>query len=131
MPVYVITGARTGIGLEYVRQLTQSPSNTVFAVVRSLTGDLSALHAIQQSSPGGDNLHILDCDISSSASIAELPSKIFATTSSPQSFKINTVINNAGILHSRAETSLTLTADALRTSSPAPSSTVKTITGQD
>jgi NAD(P)-dependent dehydrogenase (short-subunit alcohol dehydrogenase family) len=130
MPVYVITGARTGIGLEYVRQLTESPANTVFAIVRSLAGDVSALHAIQQASPGGSNLHILECDISSATSIAALPSKILSTASSPEPLKINTLINNAGIMHSTAQTPFTLTPDALGKPTRSPAHAVSTLPPQ-
>jgi NAD(P)-dependent dehydrogenase (short-subunit alcohol dehydrogenase family) len=130
MPVYVITGARTGIGLEYVRQLTESPANTVFAIVRSLGGDVSALRTIQQASPGGSNLYILECDISSATSIATLPSKILATTSSPDSLKINTLINNAGIMHSVAQTPFTLTPDVLGMSTRSPARAVSTVPPQ-
>ncbi|KAK4153822.1 C-factor [Chaetomidium leptoderma] len=76
MPVYVVTRARTGIGLEYVRQLSQ-------------------------------------CDVSSSSSISALPNLLLSTTQDPQSFKINFLINNAGIIHSRPETSLTMSPAAL------------------
>ncbi len=106
MPVYVVSGARTGIGLGYIRELSQTPANTVFALVRSLTGDLAALRAIQQAN---SKVHILECDISSPASIAALPAQIQATDPALQ---INVLINNAAILHSRPETALTLTPDA-------------------
>jgi NAD(P)-dependent dehydrogenase (short-subunit alcohol dehydrogenase family) len=112
MPVYVVTGARTGIGLEYVRQISRSQANTVFALVCSLTGDLSARHAIWQSSPG--RIRILECDISSSSSIAALPNLILSTTPDPEeTLTINFLINNAAILHARAETALTLSPAAL------------------
>lgn len=118
MPVYVVTGARTGIGLEYVRQLSESPSNTVFALVRSLSGDLTALHAIQQASQTNQSgtIHILECDISSAASIAALPALLHSTTTttnSDQPLQIDVLINNAAILHARPETALTLNADSL------------------
>jgi NAD(P)-dependent dehydrogenase (short-subunit alcohol dehydrogenase family) len=110
MPVYVVTGARMGIGLGYIRELSQSPSNTVFALVRSLSGDLTDLRAVQASAKA--TVHILECDISSSASIAALPSRLITTAASPD-LKIDVLINNAAILHSRPESALTLTPAAL------------------
>ncbi|KAK4129695.1 NAD(P)-binding protein [Parathielavia appendiculata] len=108
MPVYVVTGARTGIGLGYIRELAKSPANTVFALVRSLSGDLTALRAIQ--TPAQATIHILECDISSSESIAALPSLL---TAKVPDLKIDVLINNAAVLHSREETALTLSASAL------------------
>ncbi|KAL2151000.1 hypothetical protein VTH82DRAFT_6098 [Thermothelomyces myriococcoides] len=110
MPVYVITGTRTGIGLEYVRQLSQDVSNTVFALVRSLDGDLSSLKSIQQTAAA--RVHILECDVSSESSIASLPGRI-REASGDDNIKINRLINNAAVLHAREQTSLTLTAAAL------------------
>ncbi|KAK1762332.1 NADP-dependent dehydrogenase-like protein [Phialemonium atrogriseum] len=109
MTVYVITGARAGIGLEYVRQLATSPSNTVFAVIRSLTADITTLTALQQDGPG--KVHIIECDVSSETSISTLTSKLSSTLGTDT--KIDVLINNAAILHSRQETSLTLSSDAL------------------
>ncbi|KAH6845861.1 NADP-dependent dehydrogenase-like protein [Chaetomium sp. MPI-CAGE-AT-0009] len=109
MPVYVITGARAGIGREYVRQLAQNADNTVFALVRSLAGDLTALRSVQDAATG--TVHILECDISSPASIAALPSRI--TEAVGPNIKINMLINNAAVLHSRSETALTLAGDSL------------------
>ncbi|KAK1834061.1 hypothetical protein QBC39DRAFT_398872 [Podospora conica] len=109
MPTTVITGARTGLGLEHVRQLSLDPSNTVFALVRSLTsGDLTALRTIQSSAAA--TIHILECDTSSPPSIAALPALITGT--SPTPVVINVLINNAAILHHKTETSLTLTPSA-------------------
>ncbi len=110
MPTFVITGTRMGIGLEHVRHLAQSPSNTIFALVRSLsTGGLSALKAIQSSGPGA--VHILECDTASESSIATLPERIKAA--SPCTTAIDVLINNAAILHSNTQTALDLTGDAL------------------
>ncbi|KAL2126624.1 hypothetical protein VTI74DRAFT_523 [Chaetomium olivicolor] len=110
MPVYVVTGARTGIGREYIRQISLSPSNTVFALVRSLSGDISALQAIQATNPG--KVHILACDVSSPASISTLPEAITSASGNP-SLKVDVVINNAAILHSRPQTALTMTSETL------------------
>lgn len=114
MAVYVITGARTGIGLEYVRQLAPTPSNTVIALVRSLSADLSALRAIQSQNPSSQ-VHILECDVSSPSSIAALPSKLLSlpATNPTNRLTIDVLINNAAILHSRTQTALSLTSDAL------------------
>ncbi|KAL2264238.1 hypothetical protein VTK26DRAFT_9014 [Humicola hyalothermophila] len=115
MPLYVITGCRTGIGLEYVRQLSRDASNTVVALVRSLAADLSNLRAVQaQASPG--RVHILECDVSSAASIAALPAAIRSTLNDDShnpSPTIDVLINNAGILHGHTETARSLTADSL------------------
>ncbi|KAK8061280.1 hypothetical protein PG994_007646 [Apiospora phragmitis] len=82
MPVYVVTGARGGIGLEYVRQLTANPSNTVIATGRG---------------------HIVQCDVSSEASIATLAQAIPPILGEE---KIDVLVNNAGILQSQGQTAL-------------------------
>ncbi|KAK4063871.1 hypothetical protein Trihar35433_8579 [Trichoderma harzianum] len=60
MPSYVITGASRGLGLEYVRQLSGDPSNTVVGLVRDKT---ATQQAIAQELPGRSNIHILQADI--------------------------------------------------------------------
>ncbi|KXX78620.1 C-factor [Madurella mycetomatis] len=84
MPVYVVSGARTGIGLEYIRQLSRENENIVY---------------------------ILECDISSEDSIAGLPDRI--RSSAKSDYKIDILINNAAILHFHQATSLTMSSDAL------------------
>ncbi|KAJ4287904.1 hypothetical protein N0V88_007524 [Collariella sp. IMI 366227] len=115
MTVYVVTGTRTGIGLEYVRQISASPANTVFALVRSVTdgSDISALQLIQSTAPG--KVHILPCDVSSPDSISALPFLLTTTTTTTNnpSLQIDVLLNNAAILHTRTETALTLTAPTL------------------
>jgi NAD(P)-dependent dehydrogenase (short-subunit alcohol dehydrogenase family) len=109
MPNYLITGARTGLGLANVRLLAQDSSSTIFACVRSLTtGDLSSLRSIQSASPA--KINILECDTSSETSIAALPSRISAVDPSA---KIDVLINMAAILQSNTQTSLSITAEAL------------------
>ncbi|KAJ0305803.1 hypothetical protein COL5a_002604 [Colletotrichum fioriniae] len=110
MPTYVVTGARAGIGLEYINQLSKSPSNTVIALVRSTspTTDLSALEAIQSSSIA--TTHILECDVSSEASIAALPGRLSAALDEGRGTpaKVDFLINNAATLQFAHQTSLTL-----------------------
>ncbi|KAK4249268.1 NADP-dependent dehydrogenase [Corynascus novoguineensis] len=110
MPVYVITGARGGIGLEYIRQLSQTPSNVVFALVRSFASDLTALKSVQQAA--GAKVHIIECDVSSETSITALPSRILEAFGD-KNLKINILINNAAVLHAREESALTVTPAAL------------------
>jgi NAD(P)-dependent dehydrogenase (short-subunit alcohol dehydrogenase family) len=57
MPVYVLTGANRGLGLEFVRQLSADSSNTVIGAVRSLSNDLTDLKALNKN----NNIHILEC----------------------------------------------------------------------
>lgn len=106
--LYVVTGSRGGIGLEVVRQLTQDPSNTIIAVVRSLDADISALQAIKQSS--GARVHLLECDVGSADSAKQLAINLGELLGST---KIDILINNAAILGWREETSLNLSTNAL------------------
>ncbi|KXH58369.1 short chain dehydrogenase/reductase SDR [Colletotrichum nymphaeae SA-01] len=110
MPTYVVTGARAGIGLEYINQLSKSPSNTVIALVRSTapSTDLSALEAIRSSSTAAT--HILECDVSSEASIAALPGRLSAALQESRGTpaKVDFLINNAATLQFAHQTSLTL-----------------------
>lgn len=64
MPSYAITGASKGIGREFVRQLAQSPSNTILALVREPSPPLLAL---AQSHP--NNIHIIKADTTDPSSI--------------------------------------------------------------
>ncbi|KAL7820615.1 hypothetical protein V8C26DRAFT_392736 [Trichoderma gracile] len=63
MPSYAITGASKGIGREFVRQLAQSPSNTILALVRTPSPPLLAL---AESHP---NIHIIKADTTDPSSI--------------------------------------------------------------
>ena len=103
MPVYAITGANRGLGLEFVRQLLSDSSNTVIGAVRSLNNDLSELKALDKDG----RLHILECDTSSSSSISKFGEGV--TKILGQDGQLNYLLNNAGINEVPDQTSLDLT----------------------
>ncbi|KAF6814975.1 short chain dehydrogenase/reductase SDR [Colletotrichum sojae] len=109
MPTYVITGARGGIGLEYVNQLSKIPSVTVVALVRDLSADLSDLQTIKAAAEGA--VHILECDISSEPSISSLPERL--TTALGPDVKVDVLINNAATLQYTDQRASTLDAAGL------------------
>lgn len=110
MGVFVVTGARGGIGLEYIRTLSSEPANTVVALVRNLNADLSELRTIEAQSAG--RVHILECDVSSPDSTSLLSARLLEALG--PDVQVSTLINNAAVLHSRHETSLDLSAEALQ-----------------
>ncbi|KAM7189212.1 C-factor [Rhypophila sp. PSN 637] len=107
MPVYCITGANRGIGLEFVRQLATSPNNTILALTRSLLSDLTDLKGARSSST-----HILECDVGDIASIqafAHQASKLLLGKDQ----KIDFLVNNAGINGTSAQNTLSLDPEGL------------------
>ena len=91
---WVLTGANRGLGLEFVRQLSGSADNVLFAGVRSLsTGDLSDLQAVISASRA--QVHLLECDSASRASIEGFASSISRTLG--QGRKLDYLLNVAGI----------------------------------
>jgi NAD(P)-dependent dehydrogenase (short-subunit alcohol dehydrogenase family) len=108
MSVFVVTGARSGIGLGMVRILAKEPPNTVVAVIRDKSGDFEELKAIQSEADG--HVHIVGCDISSEASVSQLGKTIVSALGHLP--EINYLVNNAATLHSRHENSLNLSTDA-------------------
>ncbi|KAL0941271.1 short chain dehydrogenase/reductase SDR [Colletotrichum truncatum] len=110
MPTYVITGARGGIGLEYVNQLSKDRSATTVALVRDISADLTSLNAIKAASKGA--VHILECDISSEASISALTDRVAGVLGSDDA-KIDVLINNAALLQLPQQDVLTLEEEAL------------------
>ncbi|KAG9720730.1 NAD(P)-binding protein, partial [Aureobasidium melanogenum] len=102
MPVYVLTGANRGLGLEFVRQLSADSSNTVIGAVRSMSNDLADLESLNKN----NNIHILECDtgeVSSITSFAESCGKIL------ESKKIDYLLNNSGINAVPEQSSLSIT----------------------
>ncbi|KAH6685968.1 hypothetical protein F5X68DRAFT_262475 [Plectosphaerella plurivora] len=108
MPSFIITGARTGIGLEYVRQLALHPDNTIIALVRNATSDMASLDRIISDAQA--LVILVECDLSSSESITSLPARL------PQDLGYDIVIQNAAILLSGSyeESTLNVTPDSLR-----------------
>ncbi|SPO06942.1 related to protoporphyrinogen oxidase [Cephalotrichum gorgonifer] len=110
MPTYVITGARAGIGLEYIRQLSTSPDNTIVALVRDVNAaGMTGLNNILSSSDTRAQVHILEGNLASPKSLASLPSRL------PQGLKIDVLIQNAAILlpTARSEKASTVAAESL------------------
>lgn len=89
MPVYCITGANRGLGLEFVRQISQDASNIIVATIRSSSTDTSDLKAV-----ASKNTHILVCNTGDASSISSFASEVAKTLSGE---KINVLINNAGV----------------------------------
>lgn len=106
MPVYCVTGANRGLGLEFVRQLAASPENTIIATSRSVSDpDLGDLKAVTSATT-----HILECDTSKPDSVqalAKQAAKILAGK------KVDFLINNAGVNMQSWRSSLELDLDAL------------------
>ncbi|KFA55363.1 hypothetical protein S40293_05732 [Stachybotrys chartarum IBT 40293] len=113
MATYFISGVRTGIGLEYVRQLSLLESTTVIGTVRSLSNSagLEALHSVLKRPEVKAQVHLVECDLSSTESINSLASRLPAGLQG----KIDIVIQNAAILQPicQQESSLNVTAKSL------------------
>ncbi|SPO01589.1 related to protoporphyrinogen oxidase [Cephalotrichum gorgonifer] len=110
MPTYVITGARAGIGLEYIRQLSASHENTIIATVRDVNApDMTDLNNILSSPDTKAQVHIIEGNLASPQSLASLPSRL------PQGLKIDVLIQNAAILlpTARGEKASTVAVDSL------------------
>jgi NAD(P)-dependent dehydrogenase (short-subunit alcohol dehydrogenase family) len=110
MPVFVITGANRGLGLEFVRQLSSDSTNTILAATRSLSRDLGALESLKSN---GATLHILECDTGSQDSITDFSKQVTSVLGGPEK-KIDFLLNNAGINATSKLTSLTLTPESLQ-----------------
>jgi NAD(P)-dependent dehydrogenase (short-subunit alcohol dehydrogenase family) len=110
MPVFVITGANRGLGLEFVRQLSSDSSNTILAATRSLSRDLGTLESFKSN---GATIHILECDTGSQDSITTFSKQVSSTLGGPDK-KIDFLLNNAGINATSKQTSLTLTPESLQ-----------------
>jgi NAD(P)-dependent dehydrogenase (short-subunit alcohol dehydrogenase family) len=106
---YVITGANRGLGLEFVRKLSATASNTIIAGVRSLKGDLTDLQAFASKS---HTIHILECDTASLDSISAFGAAVTKTFG--PDYQVDYLLNNAGINTAPTQTALKLDADDMQ-----------------
>ncbi|KAJ9622604.1 hypothetical protein H2203_006252 [Taxawa tesnikishii (nom. ined.)] len=106
MPIYAITGANRGLGLEFTRQLSADSSNTILAATRSMSSDLSDLKALNKHS----NIHILECDTGSISSIESFIDSVAQTLGGK---KIDYLLNNAGVNSVPEQRSMTINPDDL------------------
>lgn len=95
-----LTGANRGLGLEFVRQLSQSSTNTILACVRSSSADLADLKSVASPST-----HILTCDTGSQDSIRAFVAEAGKVLDGA---KIDFLINNAGVNSVPDQTSLSI-----------------------
>ncbi|KAK5118386.1 hypothetical protein LTR62_002900 [Meristemomyces frigidus] len=103
MPVYVVTGANRGLGLEFARQISQSKENILVACHRSSSSDLSDLK--QAAANNASNTHTLVCDTGDLKSIQAF---IDSAKKTLEGKKIDFLINNAGINSVPDQTSLSI-----------------------
>ncbi|KAG8157026.1 hypothetical protein KVR01_013016 [Diaporthe batatas] len=105
--VYCITGTNRGLGLEFVRQIAATSSNTIIATVRNNSADLGDLK-----SAASPSTHILVCDTSDPDSIASFAPEAASILGGR---KIDFLLHVAGVNAHSEQTSLSVTADALHT----------------
>ncbi|KAF4627676.1 hypothetical protein G7Y89_g10478 [Cudoniella acicularis] len=110
MPLWVITGANRGLGLEFVTQLSTNPSNTIIATTRTLTSDLTSLRALESKN---SKVHILECDTGSESSIYSFAKQVTELLNASSETKIDFLLNNAGINSVSQEKALSMTAEGL------------------
>lgn len=109
MRTYFLTGANRGIGLEFVRQLSAKPGNTIIAGVRSKSNDTAELEALA----GKGNVHIIECDVSSLDSLSSLEFRVVEILSKTGA-NLDFVFNVAGINATSADTSLSIDPESLQ-----------------
>ena len=103
MPTYFLTGANRGIGLEFVRQLSVNSDNNIIAAVRSKKGDVDELKELAKNG----NVHIIECDVSSTDSILSLEFRV-AEILSKTGENLNYLFNVAGINATSSDSSLSI-----------------------
>jgi len=83
MSSYLITGAAGGIGFEFVRQLSATPENTIFALVRSKSSvnKIEALNA--------KNVHVVEADIVDTKALKAVASDVSKVTGGSLDYLIN------------------------------------------
>ncbi|KAE8554518.1 hypothetical protein TMatcc_005940 [Talaromyces marneffei ATCC 18224] len=89
MSSWVITGVSRGLGLEFVRQLSENPSNTVFGLAR----DKAAVESKVAAEIGRDNIHIIQADTTDPLALEEAVQYVSEQTSGTLDY----VIANAAL----------------------------------
>ncbi|KAI0739471.1 NAD(P)-binding protein [Daedaleopsis nitida] len=93
MPSYVVTGASRGIGLEFVRQLSQEKANVVFGAVRN-PSTATKLFELQKTAP---NVHIIKADLADPSSWKTAAAEVAKVTGG----SLDCLINNAAFVSDR------------------------------
>ncbi|KAI0695680.1 NAD(P)-binding protein [Cerioporus squamosus] len=95
MPSYVVTGASRGIGLEFVRQLSQDQNNTVFGLARNPQSAAKLLDLQKAAS----NIHIVKADLNDASSLKAAAAEVSKVTGGSLDYLINNgayvVVDNA------------------------------------
>ncbi|KAL4250745.1 NAD(P)-binding domain superfamily protein [Abortiporus biennis] len=87
MPSYVVTGSNRGIGLAFIRQLSKSPKNIVFALARNP----DTPHELQDLHKSRKNVHLLQADITDVKALKAAATKVASVTDG----KLDYLVNNA------------------------------------
>jgi len=87
MSSYVVTGTSRGLGLEFVKQLSQNPHNTVFAIARNP----DAATKLQKLAAQRTNLHVIKADITDPQSLVTAATDVSKVTNGT----LDVLINNA------------------------------------
>lgn len=89
MSSYAVTGTSRGLGLEFVKQLSQDANNTVFAIVRNPDSAANLKQLATQRS----NVHIVKADITDPQSLVAAAAEISKSESTNGTLDV--LINNA------------------------------------
>ncbi|KAI0091370.1 hypothetical protein BDY19DRAFT_935381 [Irpex rosettiformis] len=90
MPSWVVTGASRGLGYEFVKQISQDPSNVVIGLVRNRTTSLSALLELEKTRK---NLHIVEADVTNDIALEKAVGEVKKFTGGT----LDTLVNNAAL----------------------------------
>jgi len=105
---WLLTGASRGLGLEFTRQLLRSPNNTVFATCRS-PPTATRLKEVVESSEVKGTVHVIQLDQDREESVLEAAKKVGEILG--DTGRIDYLLNNAGVDHSKGDTPSTLKRD--------------------
>ena len=93
MPSYLITGASRGLGYGFIQVLSQNPSNTIIALVRSAPDMLKKL-----ATDGLGNVHVVTADITDADALADAARKTDAILAEKGGKGLDVLINNGAYI---------------------------------